>query len=356
MSFLSFPLLRVCYFSGCHDDRLQLFDVRSFPKQLNLTSDLPNGQFILAGNSKINITWSLTYKPDWVTINPTSGSVGNSPITVVALTSNLLPQTLSDKIVITTATTTIEIPITLTITRSTAVQVVLLPYVDYYENSKQFTIKNNGNHSTTWQIEPSATYLGVTPASGTLDVGQSAVLTLTINRGDLETKTYSEKLALKLGGVHASDTQLTINNFREDKWTLEGPVIDAEYDRTGDNLIIVSDNKLYKLQPETRTTTSVMLSQAASCVSVSKNGQYAVVGHKSLISLVDLTAMKIDKTFSTSADAWDVVLAPNNWIYVFPKGSGSTRIRCINLLDGVEVLSTGTQIYRGTKDKAASFR
>src|SRR3989337_3781472 len=280
--FFIISIISCLLISSCQDDRVQLPKAQSFRKQLNLTSDLPNDQLVLAGNSQLNITWSLTYKPDWVNISPTSGTVGNRPpMDVIALTSNLLPQTLSDKIIITTTTGQIEIPITLTITRSTAVQVSLLPYIDYHENSKQFTIKNNSNQSTNWEIEPSATYIGITPASGTLDAGQSAVLTLIINRSDLETKKYAEKLALKLGGVHNSDTHLTINNFREDKWTLEGAVTDAEYDRTGDNLIIVSDNKLYKLQPETRPPTSVTLSQPGSCVSVSKNGQYAVVGHES---------------------------------------------------------------------------
>lgn len=334
---------------SCQDDRVQLPKTQSSPRQLELTSDLPNNQLILGGNSKFNITWSLTYKPDWVVINPTSGYVGNDPIYVIALTSNLLPQTLIDKIVITTLTGKIEIPVTLTITTSTAVQLNLLSHIDYHENSRQFTIKNNSNQPANWQLEPSATYLEVTPASGTLNAGQSIPLTLTINRSELDTKTYTEKLALKIGGVHNSDEHVTINNFREDKWTIDGTVTDVEYDRLEDNLIIISDNKLLKLHPETKTTTSVTLSQSGSCVSVSKNGKYAVIGHNSLISLVDLTLMKIDKTYPTSADVGDVVFAPNNWVYVFPKGSGSTNIRCINLLDGMEMLSTGTKIYGGTK-------
>jgi hypothetical protein len=338
--------------SGCQDDRLQLPKAQSIPKQLNLTSDLPTGQLILAVTGTIDIRWSLTYKPDWINIVPTAGSVGNGSINVTALTSTLLPQTLSDKIVITTATGKIEIPVTLTITTSTAVQLVSFPlYIDYHENSRQFTIINSSSQPASWQITPSATYLGVTPASGILNAGQSSVLTLTINRSGLETKNYSEKLALKLGDVHNADYYVTISSFRENKWIFDGVVADAEYDRTGDNLIVIIDNKLYKLQPEARTAASVTLSQPGSCVSVSKGGQYAVVGHESSISLVDLTAMKIDKTYPTSTDVLDVVLAPNNWVYVFPKGYGWTNIRCINLLDGMEVPSTGAQIYAGTKAK-----
>ncbi len=333
---------------GCQDDRIELPIAAAFPKKISLSSDLPNTQVVLSGGAQFNLAWSLTHKPEWVHVSPTSGYIQNGVIDVIAMTSNLLPQTLTDQIIISTVTGNIEIPVTLSVTASNAVQVNLLPYIDYHENTKEFTITNQSNQIANWEIELLGNYLTVSPASGVLNAGQSALLTLSIDRSQLVTNTYKEKLALKVSGIQSFDMELTINNFHEDKWLLDGEIIDSEYDRTNDNLIVIMENQLQRLNPETRESASIMLPKAGTCVSVSKNGQYAAVGHESLISLVNLTDMKIEKTFPINFSAWDIVLAPNDWIYVFPKGTNDTRISCINLLDGSEVLSEGIQIHGNT--------
>ena len=335
---------------GCKDDRLELPEVKSVPSQLNFTSAHTSEQIRLTVSPPLNIQWSVVYQPNWLVISPTSGNLDGSPITVTALTSTLLPQTLTDKIIIKTTTGKLEIPVVLTITNSIAVQLTPTPLrLDVNENSKAVTIKNNSTQPVNWQLDPSAAYLSITPASGTLNANQSANLTLNVNRGNLDSKTYSESLALKLGGVKNSDIPVTIINFKEEKWLLNGTITDAEYDRTGDNLIVIIGNKLYKLKPESKTETSVSLPLPGTCVSIGMNGQFAAVGHDGWVSLVDLAAMQVSKTYPVSANALDIVLAPNNWAYIFPKVDQWQYIRCINLLDGTETLNTGRQIYAGTK-------
>ena len=338
---------------GCKDDRLDLPDVTSTPSQLTFTSTRTTEQIILSVNPPFNnFQWNVSYIPNWLSVSPASGFVDGIPITVTALTSTLLPQTLNDKIVITTTIGKVEIPVSLTITNSIAIQLTPSPIVfNYDENSKPVTIKNNSNQPVNWQLEPSVAYLSITPNSGTLNANQSSNLTLTINRTTLESKTYSETLSLKLGGVKNSDIPVSINNFKEEKWILGGAIIDAEYDRTGNNLIVIIGSKLFKLKPETKTADSLALPLPGTCVAVGMNGQYAVVGHDAWISLVDLAAMRIDRTYPVSANVLDVVLAPNNWAYVFPKVDQWQNIRCINLLTGAEMFNTGRQIYAGTKAK-----
>ena len=338
---------------GCRDDRLDLPRVVSAPSQLSFTSSHTTGQIVLSVNPQFNnLQWRVTYIPNWLSVSPASGFVDGIPIIVTALTSTLLPQTLNDKIVITTTTGQVEIPVSLTITNSIAIQVTPSPLVfDYDENSKPVTIKNNSNQTVNWQLEPSASYFNIAPNSGTLNANQSSNLTLTLNRTTLDSKTYSEILSLKLAGVKISDIPVSINNFKEEKWILSGAIIDAEYDRIGNNLVVIIGNKLFKLKPETKTADSVLLPLTGTCVSIGMNGQYAVVGHDGWISLVDLAAMRVDRTYPVSANALDVVLAPNNWAYVFPKVDQWQNIRCINLLTGTEMLNTGRQIYAGTKAK-----
>ncbi|HEX6848137.1 MAG TPA: hypothetical protein VF144_14245 [Chitinophagaceae bacterium] len=338
---------------GCRDDRIELPKVTANPSQLSLTSDHTTDHFILSADPPVILEWSLSYKPDWLDVSPASGPVdGMNAITVTAKTSTLLPQLLNDKIVITTTTGKVEIPVSLNITRSIAVQLSPAPLlVDYNENSKSVIIKNNSSQTVNWQLEPSATYFSITPASGTLAANQTSTLTLAVNRSTLDTKIYAETLALKIGGVNNSTFPVSINNFKEEKWILDGAVTDAEYDRTGDNLIVIIGSKLYKLKPETKTAVTVDLPLPGTCVSVGQNGQYAAVGHDAWVSLVNLSTMTLVQTYPVTANALDVVLAPNNWAYIFPKVDQWQNIRCINLATGTEMLNTGRQIYAGTKAK-----
>lgn len=307
---------------------------------------------MLSINSPVPIGWSLKYKPSWLSVHPTAGGNGNVEIFVNASISTLLPQELNDKIVISTTTGLLEVPVALTVTETSAVQLhTSSSLIDYDETERLVTIVNNSNQPTTWELEPLAGLVEIKPASGTLAAGQSATLSLTVNRENLQTKTYNENLELKLGGIKTSEFQFTINHFKEEKILLERAVMDAAYDRNGDNLLILSGDALYKLDPETGVLSSVELSQHGSCFSVGIDGQYAIVGHYKAISLVNLTSMQIEKSYQISVDAWSVVLAPNNWAYVFPEGQGWTNITCVNLENGVEVLSTGGNIYAGTKGK-----
>ena len=347
--FLRISALLCLIIFGCQDDRIQLPIAAAFPKQIGLTSERPNTQIVLSGSGQFDLSWSLAYKPDWLHVSPTSGYIQNGVIEIIARTENLLPQTLTDQIIISTTTGNIEIPVTLSITFSNAVQLTLLPFIDYHETTKEFSIINHSDEPASWTIETTANYLSISPASGTLNAGQTSLLTLSVDRSDLETKDYTGELVLKIGGIQSFDMNLLIKSFKEEKWLLDGPVTDSEYDRAGDNLVVVIDNQLQKLKPDSREIESVILPKPGTCVSVSKDGMYAAVGHESLISLVDLTQMQIEKTFPISFSAWDIVLAPNDWIYAFPKGSNDTRITCVNILDGSQVLSSGTQIHGNTK-------
>lgn len=338
--------------SGCKDDRLQLPQVHASPTRLDFTSEHWTGHITLTPYGSFSIPWTITYKPEWIDVDRTSGIAGDGATIVSADWSDLLPQTLTDKIVITTATGKIEIPVQLTVIATKVVEIDPgALFFDYNEDSRQITIKNSGNQSTPWQIVPSSPYLSVTPSSGSLNPDQSSVLTLEIDRSNLQTQTYSEKLTVKLEAVSTSETPVTINNFKEEKWLLDGLITDAEYDRVNDNMVLIVDNTLYKLSPQTRTMSSVLLPSIGTSVSVAKDGHFALVGHGTSISLVDISTMQVDKTYPTSAYATDVVLGPNNWAYVFPNGSNPTNIICINLADGTEVLSTGQKIYGSTKAK-----
>ncbi len=130
-------------------------------------------------------------------------------------------------------------------------------------------------------------------------------------------------------------------------------VIDAEYSRALDSVIVVdeSPNTLRIISTATQQVQTVALNTAPECVSVSPDGHKAAVGHNGWISYVDLDTATLLNTLPISIDVLDVVLAGNGYVYGFPRVDQWTLIHALDLSNGNEVTSTGDQIYAGTLAK-----
>jgi hypothetical protein len=344
-------ILAILTYAGCEDDRLTFPQVSSNPVELTITSEHPMVEVDLYSieQGSFQIPWRITYKPEWLTITPEDGWV-SSTLYITAITEDLLAGTYQDKITVVTQTNLITIPVTLVVIGSVEVQFTPEElFLNEDVNSISTTLKNFSNQPLDWQLTPSASYLSVTPASGSLEPNQSVTLTVNVNRSTLDSKVYSENLALHVNGLATTDLPVTISNL----FLLEGEVVDAEYNRAGDNLILVtSEMKLVKVNPVTKAFTTVTLPLVPKCVSVGLDGAYAIVGHEYSITRVDIVNMQIEEIYSVSTTRIaDVVLAPNNYAYVFPAWSSWDYIRCINLDTGAETLHTGRNVYGGTKAK-----
>jgi hypothetical protein len=127
-------------------------------------------------------------------------------------------------------------------------------------------------------------------------------------------------------------------------------VLDAEYSKALDRLVMVATNPnaLYLYNPATKTEVSVTLPTAPTSVSVGPDGKFAAVGHNAYISYVDLTTPKVLKTVAVTTDVLDVVLAGNGYAYAFPRTDQWEQIHSLNLTTDKETLSNGS-IYAGTK-------
>ncbi len=128
-------------------------------------------------------------------------------------------------------------------------------------------------------------------------------------------------------------------------------VIDAEYSKVLDRLVIVSGspaNQLHIYDPQTRQDTTVILPLAGSCVSVSPDGLFAAVGHNAYISYVNLSTATLLKTIPVSADISDVVLAGNGYAYAFPRRDQWVSIHSVEIATNKETLSNGATIRERT--------
>jgi hypothetical protein len=129
---------------------------------------------------------------------------------------------------------------------------------------------------------------------------------------------------------------------------------DAEYSSALDRVVLVSTEpaELHIMDPFSVSDTIVALPLEGNAISVAPDGLTAVVGHDGWVTEVDLVQAVILQTAAVSADALDVVLAPNHYAYVFPERDQHAEIRSMNLTTGEEEEAfDGMSIYAGTLGK-----
>ncbi len=101
----------------------------------------------------------------------------------------------------------------------------------------------------------------------------------------------------------------------------------AEYSLALNRIVMVSGNPnaLHIYDPVLQTDTSVALAQPPLSLSLSPDGLFAAVGHDALVSYVNLTAAKVEKTYPVTATVKAVILS-KDWIHVLANYGGGGRI------------------------------
>lgn len=134
--------------------------------------------------------------------------------------------------------------------------------------------------------------------------------------------------------------------------TRDNIIIDAEYHKKRDLLVYATTNpsQLNLLYTESNKKETIDLGYLPMSVSISPDGNFAVVGHDGHLSHIDLDKRKVMNTFDVSCESLDIVYGSNT-AFVFPKRDQWSTIRRIDLSTGKETLSAYASIYAGSKGK-----
>jgi|GEM_PF-1069306 len=306
------------------------------------------------------LNWEIQSLPTWINLNIQSGYLSESES--ITLMAKSIRKGLSVGIhqgqavfVSNSKEENINIDFTLNV-EPTAIMTLSKDSIiyGYFEDSKSFYIKNEGNTSFDWSWEDNSnSFLSVNPNSGSIPVGDSVKVNMLLDRSTLKSQDYKLDVLIKNNQGHSLELPVKVHHYEESKWQIKGRVIDAEYDKNNDIIVVVSEspNEIRVFNPENQSVETLALNIPPTCVSVSMNGKFAAVGHNGSFSYINLTTMSMVKNYGVTADAFDIVLAPNDWVYVFPRRDQWERIRCINLTTGVETEHTGGSIYHQTKAK-----
>jgi hypothetical protein len=300
--------------------------------------------------------YQVTSKPSWVTIDHESGSINlNNSISEIKISSNLTnlkPGTYEGKLQFTSTLGNKSVLLKAVVGDNLLYSFPKTLNFSILDNGLKFIIKNEGNIPFSYNIENTNTKITLSSNTGNITIGGQNEITVAINRDGLPNGISNFNLNLNINNK-IETIAVNIDNFKEQKLVLSGDVMDAEYSKVKNQLVFVSANpsKVIIFNTSTASIENIPLLYTPTCISLSEDGETAVVGHDGHITYVNLKTKSIIKTYSASCYALDIVLGNNKWAYVFPKENQWTNIRCINmnLSTDNESYSTGSSIYAGTK-------
>ncbi|RED25272.1 hypothetical protein BD847_2021 [Flavobacterium cutihirudinis] len=162
-------------------------------------------------------------------------------------------------------------------------------------------------------------------------------------------------VALLLFIVFACDSNDS-ENTKENKILLQTNVIDAEYSKKTDELVYVSSNpsQVNIFNSASENLEKITLEYEPTCISLSQDGETAVIGHDGHITHVNLKTLSVINTYNLSCTALDIVLGNNKWAYIFPKEDQWSYLRSINMnlsYNNEAPQSIYNQMFAGTKGR-----
>lgn len=310
----------------------------------------------LTTKPKTDCDYQITSKPSWVTIDNESGNINSTnsirEIKISSNFTNLKPGIYEGKLQFTSTLGNKSVLLKGIVGDNILYSIPKTLNFSTSDNTMKFIIKNEGNIPLVYNIDNTNSKITLSSNTGNIAIGSQNEISVTINRDGLPNGISNFNLNLNIN--NKSETiVLSIDNFKEQKLILNGDVMDAEYSKVKDQLVFVSANpsKVSIYNPSTASIENIPLLYTPTCISISQDGETAVIGHDGHITYVNLKTKSIIKTYGASCYALDIVLGNNKWAYVFPKENQWTNIRCINmnLSTDNEAYSTGGSIYAGTK-------
>lgn len=280
--------------------------------------------------------YRITSYPDWVEVSPLSGRIINSieDIEIYSQLEGSLPGVYTGEIEIMTSFGNK----TITLKGHVGEQILytLAEHIDIsvFETEKNIILSNDGNVSIDYKANVSNEYITLSENEGKVEVGEQQILSLKVNREKMETGIYEAQIFFNINDERYT-MSVKIENFAENKIILKDDIIDAEYSKATNKLIYVSSKPLSLViyDTETKSSERISLSYAPQCVSLSLNGEEAVVGHDGRITYVDLMKKAIIKTIDVPCNVFDIALG-NKWAYAVPSNVQHTNLINIDLTNG----------------------
>jgi fibronectin type 3 domain-containing protein len=185
------------------------------------TDPLPQ-TVVLSSNRERERTWTATENASWITVTPSSGTIATETdtVSVRATAANLAAGSYSANVTITETSQNGRIrrtilPVTLSVTGAATTPMIQLSVSDLAFSgtvggsnpaSKSFSISNTGGGTLAWTASDTASWLLLSPASGTND----GTVTASIATNGLAAGTYSTTVTVSAPGATTKTLPVTL--------------------------------------------------------------------------------------------------------------------------------------------------
>lgn len=311
-----------------------------FPENISETN------FSIENSGTGILNWSIENTTNWITLSTSSGYLykGQKKSLKISCNRNNLDQNTYTSNLTIKSNSEIQlqpIPISMVVPRISAMKLNTTNILfDYFCNSAVVCLKNTGNTGFNWTAT-NQNYYNLTPNTGTLVKGDSININISLNRGTLQTGIINSDIYITNSDNLKDTIRTVINHFVDTKWIMDKNIIDAEFCRYTNKIVIVSANPstLSIIDPDAKTIQSLNLSYIPTCVAINKNGDHAAVGHNGHVTLVNLNTVSVEMDYPINCAAIDIILTGSGWMYVIP--TEQWALYSINPQTGAESFTSG---------------
>jgi hypothetical protein len=219
------------------------------------------------------------------------------------------------------------------------------------KNVSSFKIYNNGDTLYNWNITSTKNYISFSPLSGALNKGDSITININYDKSKVLTSTVFELDSSTLQNNFGDKIFLkhSIDNFIDAKYNLSIQITDAIFNKVTNEIIAIDNfnNQLHKINPFTKNINSINLPISPNCIAYNNNDKVAI-GANGKVLIYSIASMTLETTVTISKDAFDIIYASNNWIYVTPNKDQHENVLCINPSNWIVTSHTGNSIYEGS--------
>lgn len=287
--------------------------------------------FFKNDSSDLNIT--ITKMPAWINVNPLTGNIKQLYDLYISrsLFYNYPFGIITDSIEYVTILGKGYINVRYVNDNVSELIVMDTLYINAFNDTISFQVFNNLTDTIDLTLNADPLFT-INSSQSRIAFGQGTTVNLLIDRNRLSDSTAFYDLNLGYDGK-VKVVKVKIENFKEQKIKIYGDVIDSEFDKQNNKLIYVCQNpsKLVRFDPVSKTKDSILLNRTPNCISISKSGNYAVIGNDSYATLIELSNMSVINSFFTGAKAADIILKDSAFAYVMPKLGSHINFRCFDL-------------------------
>jgi hypothetical protein len=329
------------------------------PSQLNLSDEVAETEFLLKNTGNITLSFELEPDKDWVALSRYQGYLSPGDSIKIMLTVNRasLPVGTEQAQIKAKINSTVEgavLSISMAVPPHAQLEASAPEiHFSYLQDQKSMYLINRGNVSTNWNLQFEDSYINANHISGILQANDSINLQFTINREFLLSQRYNSGMRFSANHGQEVSVPVSIDNYVEEKWLIEGIVIEAVYDRNYNYVYMLFDDlpEVKRLDPLTKEIVSIPIIRQPNAIAIGQNGNYAVVAHSTSVSYVNLMDLSVESIYHMNFVVGSVLLA-NGWIYIFPhSGNANKRVKCLEIASGEITDHTGASQSPGLRAK-----